>query len=39
VASRPLLLAFLGLMLLMVVSWALGEALRQRKTKKRRKKR
>jgi len=39
VASRPLLLALIGLVILMVVSWALGEALRQRKTSKRRPKR
>ena len=38
-ASRPLLLALIGLVILMVVSWALGEALRQRKTRKRRPKR
>ena len=38
-ASRPLLLALVGLIILMVVSWALGEALRQRKTSKRRPKR
>ncbi len=35
-ASRPLLLALVGLVIVMVVSWALGEALRQRKTRKRR---
>jgi len=39
VASRPLLVALIGLILLMIVSWALGEALRQRKTTKRRPKR
>jgi hypothetical protein len=39
VASRPLLLALVGLILVMVISWALGEALRQRKTTKRRPKR
>ena len=38
-ASRPLLLALVGLILALVVSWALGEALRQRKTTKRRPKR
>ncbi len=38
-ASRPLLLALIGLIIVMVVSWALGEALRQRKTRKRRPKR
>lgn len=38
-ASRPLLLALVGLIILMVVSWALGEALRQRKSSKRRPKR
>jgi|LakMenE01Jun11ns_1017448.scaffolds.fasta_scaffold6453410_1 hypothetical protein len=38
-ASRPLLLALIGLIILMVASWALGEALRQRKTTKRRPKR
>jgi hypothetical protein len=30
-ASRPILLALLGVVLLMVVSWTLGEWLRQRK--------
>jgi hypothetical protein len=39
VANRPLLIALLLVVLLMFVSWALGEALRQRKTTKRRKKR
>lgn len=38
-ASRPLLVAIVGLILLLVISWALGEALRQRKTTKRRPKR
>jgi hypothetical protein len=38
VANRPLLVALLLVVLLMIVSWALGEALRQRKTTKRRKK-
>ncbi len=38
-ASRPLLLALIGVLVLMVASWALGEALRQRKTTKRRPKR
>jgi hypothetical protein len=38
-ASRPLLLAIIGVLVLMVASWALGEALRQRKTTKRRPKR
>ena len=38
-ASRPLLMAIVGLILVLVISWALGEALRQRKTGKRRPKR
>lgn len=29
--SRPLLLALIGVILVMVVSWTLGEFLRQRK--------
>jgi hypothetical protein len=39
VASRPLLVAIVGLILVIVISWAVGEALRQRKTGKRRPKR
>jgi len=39
VASRPLLVVLLAMIFVLVVSWALGEALRQRKTTKRRKKR
>jgi len=31
--ARPLLLALVGVLLLMVVSWTLGEWLRQRKDK------
>ena len=31
--GRPLLLAVFGVLFLMVVSWALGEFLRQRKDK------
>jgi hypothetical protein len=31
--GRPLLLAVFGVLALMVVSWALGEFLRQRKDK------
>jgi hypothetical protein len=31
--GRPLLVAFVGVILLMVVSWTLGEWLRQRKDK------
>ena len=31
--ARPLLLALIGVILLMVVSWTLGEFLRQRKDK------
>ena len=31
--GRPLLLALIGVILLMVVSWTLGEYLRQRKGK------
>jgi hypothetical protein len=31
--GRPLLLALIGVILLMVVSWTLGEFLRQRKGK------
>jgi hypothetical protein len=38
-ASRPLLVVLGLVVLVMVVSWALGEALRQRKTTKRRPKR
>jgi hypothetical protein len=38
-ASRPLLLALVGLILVLVISWAAGEALRQRTTRKRRPKR
>ncbi len=37
--SRPLLVVLLIVLVLIVVSWALGEALRQRKTTERRKKR
>jgi hypothetical protein len=33
VASRPILLALVAVILLMVVSWTLGEWLRQRKDK------
>ena len=32
--GRPLLLALVGVLLLMVVSWTLGEWLRQRKDQK-----
>jgi hypothetical protein len=32
-ASRPILLALMAVILLMVVSWTLGEWLRQRKGK------
>jgi hypothetical protein len=32
-ASRPILLALVAVILLMVVSWTLGEWLRQRKDK------
>jgi hypothetical protein len=32
-AGRPMLLALIGVILLMVVSWTLGEWLRQRKDK------
>lgn len=32
-ASRPILLALVAVVLLMVVSWTLGEFLRQRKDK------
>jgi hypothetical protein len=39
VANRPLLIALGLVALLMVLSWALGEFLRQRKTTKRRPKR
>jgi hypothetical protein len=39
VANRPLLIALGIVALVMVVSWALGEALRQRRTTKRRPKR
>ncbi|MGD9903497.1 MAG: hypothetical protein AB7U83_08495 [Vicinamibacterales bacterium] len=35
-ANRPILIALGLVVLVMVVSWALGEALRQRKTTKRR---
>lgn len=38
-ASRPLLVVLLLVVAVVVVSWALGEALRQRKTTKRRPKR
>jgi hypothetical protein len=38
-ASRPLLVVFVGLIVVLVISWALGEALRQRRTTKRRPKR
>ncbi len=38
-AKRPLYLALIAVVLVMVISWALGEALRQRKTTRRRKKR
>jgi hypothetical protein len=38
-ANRPLFIALGLVALLMVVSWALGEALRQRKTTKRRRRR
>ncbi len=38
-AKRPIYLALFGVALLLVISWALGEALRQRKTTRRRKKR
>lgn len=31
--GRPLLLALVGVILLMVISWTLGEFLRQRKGK------
>jgi hypothetical protein len=31
--ARPLLLALIGIILLLVVSWTLGEWLRQRKDK------
>ena len=31
--GRPLLVALVGVVLLMVISWALGEFLRQRKDK------
>jgi hypothetical protein len=31
--GRPLLLALIGVLVLMVVSWTLGEWLRQRKDK------
>jgi hypothetical protein len=31
--GRPLLAAFFGVLLLMVVSWTIGEWLRQRKDK------
>lgn len=37
--SRPLLVVLLIVLVLIVASWALGEALRQRKTTERRKKR
>ena len=32
--SRPLLLALIGVILVMVASWTLGEFLKQRKRKK-----
>jgi hypothetical protein len=38
-ANRPLLIALLVVAAVLVASWALGEALRQRKTKRRRPKR
>ena len=38
-ANRPIFIALGLVALLMVVSWALGEFLRQRKTRKRRPKR
>jgi len=38
-ANRPLFIALGIVALVMVVSWALGEALRQRKTTRRRPKR
>ena len=37
--SRPLLVVLLIVLVVLVGSWALGEALRQRKTTERRKKR
>jgi hypothetical protein len=37
--SRPLLVALLAVVVIAVLSWALGELLRQRKTTKRRPKR
>jgi len=39
VTTRPLLVVLLLVVAVLVVSWALGEALRQRKTTKRRPKR
>jgi hypothetical protein len=39
VAGRPLLVVLIGLILVLVISWALGEGLRQRRTTKRRPKR
>jgi len=38
-ANRPLFIALGLVALVMVVSWALGEALRQRRTTKRRRRR
>ena len=38
-ASRPLLVVLVLVVAVIVVSWALGEALRQRKTTRRRPKR
>jgi hypothetical protein len=38
-ASRPLLVVLVLVMAVLFVSWALGEALRQRKTTRRRPKR
>jgi hypothetical protein len=38
-ASRPILVILIGLIVVLIVSWALGEALRQRKTSRRRPKR
>jgi hypothetical protein len=39
VASRPLLVVLVAVIVVMVISWAIGEALRQRKSTKRRPKR
>lgn len=38
-ASRPILVIVIGLIVVLIVSWALGEALRQRKNSRRRPKR